>query len=244
MTETFMSHTRELAQAVTPHIECAARERLRDAGVGLAHEFNGLEHMMINLRILGAVAAVALVLPLVTPDSSFAQSPPSPAGAGGARAGGAPAGGGGFRGGGGGGGFRGGGGGGAGFRAGGGAGTAIAPPSGGGFRSGGGYRGGGGYAYRGGGYRGGYYRGGGGFIPGAVAGAVIGGAIASSAYPYGYGYYGAPAYYDDQYYDDGAVAVAPAPGADDAAYCAQRFRSYDPASGTYLGNDGLRHPCP
>jgi hypothetical protein len=27
-------------------------------------------------------------------------------------------------------------------------------------------------------------------------------------------------------------------------YCAQRYRSYDPASGTYLGFDGLRHPCP
>ncbi|MGA7941219.1 MAG: BA14K family protein, partial [Bradyrhizobium sp.] len=24
---------------------------------------------------------------------------------------------------------------------------------------------------------------------------------------------------------------------------AQRYRSYDPASGTYLGYDGLRHPC-
>ncbi|MGB8185593.1 MAG: BA14K family protein [Pseudolabrys sp.] len=24
----------------------------------------------------------------------------------------------------------------------------------------------------------------------------------------------------------------------------QRFRSYDPNSGTYLGFDGLRHPCP
>jgi hypothetical protein len=24
----------------------------------------------------------------------------------------------------------------------------------------------------------------------------------------------------------------------------QRFRSYDPASGTYLGVDGLRHQCP
>jgi hypothetical protein len=71
---------------------------------------------------------------------------------------------------------------------------------------------------------------------------VIGGAIASQ-YPYGYGY-GGPAYYDDQYYDDGAVAVAPDTGGDDVAYCRQRFRSYDPASGTYLGNDGLRHPCP
>jgi hypothetical protein len=28
------------------------------------------------------------------------------------------------------------------------------------------------------------------------------------------------------------------------ASCEQRFRSYDPASGTYLGFDGLRHPCP
>jgi hypothetical protein len=25
--------------------------------------------------------------------------------------------------------------------------------------------------------------------------------------------------------------------------CKQRFRSYDPRSGTYLGFDGLRHPC-
>jgi hypothetical protein len=110
---------------------------------------------------------------------------------------------------------------------------------GGGFRPGGGYHGG---------YAGGYRRGGGGgggFIPGAVAGAVIGGAIASGGYGYygGPGYY-APGYYDDQY-DDGAVAVAPAPGGDDAvAYCMQTYRSYDPQSGTYLGNDGYRHPCP
>lgn len=27
------------------------------------------------------------------------------------------------------------------------------------------------------------------------------------------------------------------------ASCAQRYRSYDPASRTYLGYDGLRHPC-
>ncbi len=26
--------------------------------------------------------------------------------------------------------------------------------------------------------------------------------------------------------------------------CLQRFRSYDPGSGTYLGRDGRRHPCP
>lgn len=99
-------------------------------------------------------------------------------------------------------------------------------------------------------YRGGYRRGGGGFIPGAVAGAVIGGAIASQSY----GYYGGPGYsyapgyypgYDEQYYDDSAVVVAPAPeGADAVAYCMQTYRSYDPQSGTYLGYDGFRHPCP
>jgi hypothetical protein len=41
------------------------------------------------------------------------------------------------------------------------------------------------------------------------------------------------------------VAVAPAPADDDSVgYCMQRYRSYDPNSGTYLGNDGYRHPCP
>ncbi len=107
--------------------------------------------------------------------------------------------------------------------------------------------GGGGGVYHGGYRRGG---GGGGFIPGAVAGAVIGGAIASQSYAYygGPGYYDAPGYYpgyDQQYYDDSAVAVVPAPAGDDAvAYCMQTYRSYDPQSGTYLGYDGYRHPCP
>jgi hypothetical protein len=27
------------------------------------------------------------------------------------------------------------------------------------------------------------------------------------------------------------------------AYCTARYRSFDPASGTYLGYDGERHPC-
>lgn len=27
------------------------------------------------------------------------------------------------------------------------------------------------------------------------------------------------------------------------AYCARRYRSFDPYTGTYLGNDGLRHYC-
>ena len=44
---------------------------------------------------------------------------------------------------------------------------------------------------------------------------------------------------------DAAVVVAPPPGGGDAvAYCMQTYRSYDPRSGTYLGYDGYRHPCP
>jgi BA14K-like protein len=27
------------------------------------------------------------------------------------------------------------------------------------------------------------------------------------------------------------------------AYCARRYRSFDPYTGTYLGSDGLRHYC-
>jgi hypothetical protein len=89
----------------------------------------------------------------------------------------------------------------------------------------------------------------GGWWPGAVAaGAVVGGAIAANdAYAYygGPGYYDVPGYYDDQYADQGVVAEVPVPvGDDSASYCAQRYRSYDPASGTYLGFDGLRHACP
>jgi hypothetical protein len=78
---------------------------------------------------------------------------------------------------------------------------------------------------------------------------------AGGALGYGYGY--DPYYYGDDYayddsYDDGYAAypgyVAPGPGyvvssAVDPNYCAQRYRSWDPASGTYLGFDGLRHPC-
>jgi hypothetical protein len=51
----------------------------------------------------------------------------------------------------------------------------------------------------------------------------------------------------------GAIATAPFRGTrsdnsyaymdDNASYCAQRYRSYDPASGTYLGRDGRRHAC-
>jgi hypothetical protein len=99
---------------------------------------------------------------------------------------------------------------------------------------------------RGGGRRGwgGGWRGWGG-PAGFAAGAIIGGAVAASQPWYGYDY--APGYYSYDY-DPGYYAVPggyAAPGPDrDVAYCAQRYRSYDPASGTYLGFDGLRHPCP
>jgi hypothetical protein len=139
---------------------------------------------------------------------------------------------------------------------------------GGGMHMGGGMRMGGGGMHMGGGPRnfagnGGWHggdhdsfgRGGRGFFPGAVAGALIGGAIASDSYAYygGPNYYYGPGYNDNTYYDngydnggyygDGTVAVVPGSG-DDVAYCQQRYRSYDPASGTYLGYDGQRHPCP
>jgi hypothetical protein len=101
-----------------------------------------------------------------------------------------------------------------------------------------------------GGFRGGrgFHRGfgpGAGFVAGLAAGSALG-------YGYGYPYYGDDYAYDDGYYDDGSAAypgyVVPGPGyavssAVDPTYCAQRYRSWDPASGTYLGFDGLRHPC-
>jgi hypothetical protein len=95
---------------------------------------------------------------------------------------------------------------------------------------------GGGGSWHGG--RGDYHRHGGGF-PGAVVGGIIGG----YGYNGGPGVYYGPGYYDDQYYDDDAAAPPPE-GDDAAAYCMQTYRSYDPRSGTYLGYDGVRHPCP
>jgi hypothetical protein len=78
-------------------------------------------------------------------------------------------------------------------------------------------------------------------------------------------YYGPRRYYGGRYYRygpgpgiafglatgaivGGALAAqgraAAAAEADAFAYCAQRFRSWDPETQTYLGYDGLRHPCP
>jgi hypothetical protein len=176
---------------------------------------------MINLKLLSTAAAMGLVLPMISPGASFAQNSEPAAHRGGGVA--AAQRGGGF---------------------------AARQNAGGGFvaRQGGGgvpgqrFSGGGGYR---GGYGGGYRRDGNrGFIPGAVAGAVIGGAIASQGY-YGGPGYDAPGYSDDQYYDDSAAVAAVPQGGDDAvAYCMQTYRSYDPQTGTYLGFDGLQHPCP
>jgi hypothetical protein len=99
----------------------------------------------------------------------------------------------------------------------------------------------------------------------AAAGIATGAAIASGGYGYSDPYYGDNYAYDPNYagdgydnsyaYDNGVTFDSglplvtfgqPAPVVamgGDASYCAQRYRSYDPASGTYLGYDGLRHPC-
>jgi hypothetical protein len=68
------------------------------------------------------------------------------------------------------------------------------------------------------GYRGYRHGGGAAALGGLAAGALIGGAIAAG---------------------NANAAVR-----SNDAYCFQRYQSYDPASGTYLGYDGDRHPCP
>jgi hypothetical protein len=76
------------------------------------------------------------------------------------------------------------------------------------------------------------YNNGGAILGGLAAGAILGGVIASQ----NRGYYNdgyAPRYYGGY-----------SGGGDQDAYCFSRFKSYDPASGTYLGYDGYRHPCP
>jgi hypothetical protein len=66
------------------------------------------------------------------------------------------------------------------------------------------------------------------------------GGLALPGEPYYYGpayspYYG-PGYNPPDYYP------ARPPGSR-VAYCMRRHRSYDPASGTYVGRDGFRHSC-
>jgi hypothetical protein len=67
--------------------------------------------------------------------------------------------------------------------------------------------------------------------------------VVIGAYPsYGYDDYAYDPYYDDD--SNSYVVVEPRVGGDAVAYCMQRFQSYDPRTGTYLGYDGERHPCP
>jgi hypothetical protein len=97
-----------------------------------------------------------------------------------------------------------------------------------------------------GGWHGGWHRGWG--WGGFAAGAVIGGALAAPYY-YG-GYYPYGAYYSPPYpypaagYYGGPPGYGGPAGGDASAYCAQRYKSYDPGTGTFLGYDGARHPCP
>jgi hypothetical protein len=91
------------------------------------------------------------------------------------------------------------------------------------------------------------FRRGPGFAFGFGAGSPYYDDYAYNGYPYDntYAYYNDPNYSGTFVYDaEPSVGVTVTPGADDPAYCVQRFRSYDPASGTYLGYDGMRHPCP
>ena len=85
--------------------------------------------------------------------------------------------------------------------------------------------------WRGRGWRG---RGGAGVGAAIVGGAILGGLLAAPYYAADpYYHYGPGPYYGPGYYGGNAVG-----------YCMQRFKSYDPGSGTYLGYDGYRHPCP
>lgn len=79
-------------------------------------------------------------------------------------------------------------------------------------------------------HHGGWHRGWG---PGLGFGLGVGiGAGLANSYAY------QPGYYVD---DEPGVVVD---NSQDDAYCSQKYRSYDPGSGTYLGYDGQRHPCP
>lgn len=102
-----------------------------------------------------------------------------------------------------------------------------------------------------------YYRhNGAGIIAGLALGAIIGGAVARRDYYYGpYDYYYGPyapppaAYYPPPpppaYYPPApAYAYAPPPWTPDwYAYCASKYRSFDPRSGTYQPYGGPRRLC-
>ena len=51
--------------------------------------------------------------------------------------------------------------------------------------------------------------------------------------------FGEPRYYN---YEPGVEVASAGGGA--IAWCETRFHSFDPTTGTYMGFDGIRHPCP
>jgi hypothetical protein len=79
-------------------------------------------------------------------------------------------------------------------------------------------------------------------VAAVAAAALIGGAIAAQSQ----GYYPDQTYpvYSDPGYQYSYAAPVVSDNGDSVAYCEQTYRSYDPSSGTYLGYDGFRHPCP
>ncbi|MCX5569342.1 BA14K family protein [Kaistia nematophila] len=80
--------------------------------------------------------------------------------------------------------------------------------------------------WHGGGWHGGYYYGdnwGGAAAAAGIMGLATGAIIANSA--------NQPRYYEGGY------------GGDYVAYCASRYRTFDPRTGTYVGFDGYRHRC-
>ena len=105
---------------------------------------------------------------------------------------------------------------------------------------------------------------GGGAVIGGLVGATAGAAIASEGERRRNGYYayrrgcyvqrpdGAYVRVSQSYCEE-PVEYRPAPpppapvmttDGDSVAWCARRYRSYDPRSGTYLGSDGYRRACP
>ncbi len=48
----------------------------------------------------------------------------------------------------------------------------------------------------------------------------------------------------NRYYNAAPGAQFGPVASDDIQWCAMRFRSFDPATGTYMGFDGIRHACP
>ena len=75
---------------------------------------------------------------------------------------------------------------------------------------------------------------------GAAVGGLVGGAVAGAAGAAA-GAVAAPA---AAVAAPGVAVAGPGEPVVDEAYCRRRYRSYDPRSGTFMGTDGVRHPCP